>query len=81
MDFLEYYGRVIIRLTTPLRMGKIQGETSHLLYEPRGVAAVISPWNFPLAISMGMISAALVTGNTVINKPSLQSCLTRFYYL
>jgi len=46
---------------------------SHLFYEARGVAAIITPWNFPLAISMGMTSAALVTGNTVVYKPSSQS--------
>ena len=73
IDFLEYYGREMIRLATPQRMGNIPGETSHLFYEPRGVTVVIAPWNFPLAISMGMTSAALVTGNTVVYKPSSQS--------
>jgi RHH-type proline utilization regulon transcriptional repressor/proline dehydrogenase/delta 1-pyrroline-5-carboxylate dehydrogenase len=63
----------MIRLATPRRMGKVPGEMSHLFYEPRGVTAVIAPWNFPLAISTGMISAALVTGNTVVYKPSSQS--------
>lgn len=76
IDFLEYYGREMIRLATPRRMGSVPGETSHLFYEPRGVSAVIAPWNFPLAISMGMISAALVAGNTVLYKPSSQSCVT-----
>ena len=76
IDFLEYYGREILRFAVPLSMGKVPGEMSHLFYEPRGVAAVIAPWNFPLAISMGMISAALVTGNTVIYKPSSQSTVT-----
>ncbi|MEE9612952.1 MAG: L-glutamate gamma-semialdehyde dehydrogenase [Desulfatiglandales bacterium] len=76
IDFLEYYGREMIRLATPRRMGKAPGEMSHLFYEPRGVAAVIAPWNFPLAISVGMTSAALVTGNTVVYKPSSNSCVT-----
>jgi RHH-type proline utilization regulon transcriptional repressor/proline dehydrogenase/delta 1-pyrroline-5-carboxylate dehydrogenase len=76
IDFLEYYGREMIRLATPQRMGKAPGEMSHLFYEPRGVAAVIAPWNFPLAISMGMTAAALVTGNTVVYKPSSNSCVT-----
>jgi RHH-type proline utilization regulon transcriptional repressor/proline dehydrogenase/delta 1-pyrroline-5-carboxylate dehydrogenase len=76
IDFLEYYGRHMIRLAAPRRMGKVPGELSHLFYEPRGVAVVIAPWNFPLAISMGMTSAALVAGNTVIFKPSSQSCIT-----
>jgi RHH-type proline utilization regulon transcriptional repressor/proline dehydrogenase/delta 1-pyrroline-5-carboxylate dehydrogenase len=47
-----------------------------LFYEPRGVAVVIAPWNFPLAISMGMVSAAVVTGNTVVYKPASQSPVT-----
>jgi RHH-type transcriptional regulator, proline utilization regulon repressor / proline dehydrogenase / delta 1-pyrroline-5-carboxylate dehydrogenase len=63
----------MLRLGTPRRMQKVPGEISRLLYEPRGIAVVIAPWNFPLAISMGMTSAALVTGNTVIYKPSSQS--------
>ncbi len=73
VDFLEYYGREMIRLATPRRMGRVPGELSHLWYEPRGVAAVIAPWNFPLAISMGMTSAAVVTGNPVVYKPASQS--------
>jgi RHH-type proline utilization regulon transcriptional repressor/proline dehydrogenase/delta 1-pyrroline-5-carboxylate dehydrogenase len=73
IDFLEYYGQEMARFATPLSMAKVPGETSYLFYEPRGVAAVIAPWNFPLAISMGMSSAALATGNTVIYKPSSQS--------
>jgi predicted delta-1-pyrroline-5-carboxylate dehydrogenase group 2 len=70
IDFLEYYGREMIRLEIPRRLGNAAGELNLYLYEPRGVAAVIAPWNFPLAISMGMVSAALVTGNPVVFKPS-----------
>ena len=76
IDFLEYYGREMLRLGPPRSMGHIPGELSHLIYEPRGVCAVIAPWNFPLAISMGMTSAAIVTGNTVIYKPASQSPVT-----
>jgi RHH-type proline utilization regulon transcriptional repressor/proline dehydrogenase/delta 1-pyrroline-5-carboxylate dehydrogenase len=76
IDFMEYYAREMLRLSVPRRMGHASGEASHLFYEPRGVAVVIAPWNFPLAISTGMTSAALVTGNTVIYKPSSQSCVT-----
>lgn len=76
IDFLEYYGREMIRLGTPRRMGHVPGEISHLFYEPRGVTAVIAPWNFPLAISTGMTSAALVAGNTVVYKPASQSPVT-----
>ena len=73
IDFLEYYGREMIRLGRPQRMGDVPGEDSRLFYEPRGVAAVIAPWNFPLAISTGMVSAAIVAGNTVVYKPSSES--------
>ncbi|MCL6610015.1 MAG: L-glutamate gamma-semialdehyde dehydrogenase [Peptococcaceae bacterium] len=76
IDFLEYYGREMIRLSRPRRMGRAPGELSHLFYEPRGVGAVIAPWNFPLAISVGMTAAALVTGNTVVYKPASQSPVT-----
>ncbi len=70
IDFLEYYAREMIRLGEPRRIGHSPGELNHYFYEPRGVAAVIAPWNFPLAISMGMVSAAIVTGNSVVFKPS-----------
>lgn len=76
IDFLEYYGREMERLSRPRPMMEVAGETSHLLYEPCGVCAVIAPWNFPLAISTGMTSAALVTGNTVVYKPSSNSVVT-----
>lgn len=70
IDFLEYYAREMIHLGEPQRVGHAPGESNHYFYEAKGVAAVISPWNFPLAISMGMVSAALVAGNCVVYKPS-----------
>ena len=70
IDFLEYYAREMVRLSKPQKMGNAPGEVNHYFYESKGVAAVIAPWNFPLAISMGMVSAAIVTGNTVVFKPS-----------
>jgi len=70
IDFLEYYAREMVRLSAPQRIGNAPGERNDYLYEPKGVAAVIAPWNFPLAISMGMVSAALVAGNCVVFKPS-----------
>lgn len=76
IDYLEYYGREMLRFAPPLRMGNVPGETSSLIYEPRGVTVVIAPWNFPLAISMGMSSAAVVTGNPVVYKPASQSPVT-----
>ena len=73
IDFLEYYGREMIRLGVTKRIVQMPGETSNLFYEPRGIGSVIAPWNFPLPISMGMTSAAIVTGNTVIYKPASQA--------
>ncbi|HBZ57084.1 MAG TPA: L-glutamate gamma-semialdehyde dehydrogenase, partial [Syntrophobacteraceae bacterium] len=76
IDFLEYYGREMIRLGKPRRMDQVPGEDSRLYYEPRGVGVVIAPWNFPLAISVGMTSAAIVAGNTVVYKPASNSAVT-----
>ncbi|MDD4730682.1 MAG: L-glutamate gamma-semialdehyde dehydrogenase [Desulfovibrio sp.] len=70
IDFLEYYAREMVRLGKPRRMGRAPGEHNLLFYQPKGIAAVISPWNFPLAISAGMVSANIVVGNPVIYKPS-----------
>ena len=70
IDFLEYYGREMLRLGKPRRMGHVPGEHNVYFYEPRGVALVIAPWNFPLAILTGMTAAALVAGNPVIVKPA-----------
>lgn len=73
IDFLEYYGREMLRLGKPRRMGRAPGEFSQLMYQPKGIAAVIAPWNFPLAISCGMTSAAMVAGNPVLYKPASPS--------
>ncbi|HSR37088.1 MAG TPA: proline dehydrogenase family protein, partial [Desulfurivibrionaceae bacterium] len=70
IDFLEFYAREMLRLAEPRRLGDVPAEINTLRYEPCGVAAVIAPWNFPLAISCGMTAAALVAGNTVVYKPS-----------
>ena len=70
IDYLEYYGREMIRLGKAIRLGDCPGEENLYMYRPRGVGLVIAPWNFPLAISVGMASAALVTGNAVLYKPS-----------
>ncbi len=73
IDFLEFYAREALRLaeaTTPIQL---PGERNQLLYIPVGVCAVIPPWNFPFAIMAGMTAAAIVTGNTVILKPSSES--------
>ncbi|MEK7726499.1 MAG: bifunctional proline dehydrogenase/L-glutamate gamma-semialdehyde dehydrogenase, partial [Nitrospirota bacterium] len=75
IDFLEFYAGHMDRLASPLQLGHYPGERNHRVYASRGVAAVIAPWNFPLAIPAGMVSAALVTGNTVLFKPSERSPL------
>ncbi|MGO9823077.1 MAG: aldehyde dehydrogenase family protein [Solirubrobacteraceae bacterium] len=73
IDFLEYYARAAIELGHGRQLLQVPGERNELSYTPRGVVAVISPWNFPLAIPCGMTSAALVTGNAVVLKPAEQS--------
>jgi RHH-type proline utilization regulon transcriptional repressor/proline dehydrogenase/delta 1-pyrroline-5-carboxylate dehydrogenase len=73
IDFLEYYGRQAIRMSKGGHVQSPPGETNRLTYRGRGVTVVISPWNFPLAIPTGMVSAALVTGNTVVLKPAEQT--------
>src|ERR1700704_4418611 len=70
IDFLEFYGREMLRYAGDQPLVKLEGEENHLNYIPLGVVAVIPPWNFPLAIMAGMTSAAFVTGNTVVLKPS-----------
>jgi RHH-type proline utilization regulon transcriptional repressor/proline dehydrogenase/delta 1-pyrroline-5-carboxylate dehydrogenase len=76
IDYLEYYGREMLRLGVPAVLGNYPGEENEYRYEPKGTGVVISPWNFPLAIAAGMTSAAIVTGNCVIFKPSGLSPLT-----
>ena len=73
IDFCEYYAREATALFEPQRLGRFIGEIDETWYQPRGVTAVISPWNFPLAICAGMTTAALVTGNVVALKPAEQT--------
>lgn len=76
IDFLEYYAREILRLGAPIALQPhIPGERNELLHEPLGVVGVIGPWNFPLAIPLGMLSAALAAGNTAVWKPAEQTPL------
>jgi RHH-type proline utilization regulon transcriptional repressor/proline dehydrogenase/delta 1-pyrroline-5-carboxylate dehydrogenase len=78
IDFCEYYGREMLRLEgeAASRVQSPPGERNRLTYQGKGVAAVIAPWNFPLAIPCGMTAAALVAGNPVILKPAEQSPAT-----
>ena len=73
IDFVEYYRAQALELQRPLTLGRRRGEVNHYTREARGVVAVISPWNFPIAILTGMTSAALATGNTVVMKPAEQT--------
>jgi RHH-type proline utilization regulon transcriptional repressor/proline dehydrogenase/delta 1-pyrroline-5-carboxylate dehydrogenase len=73
IDFVEYYARGAVALAGGRELISPPGERNSLAYAARGVAAVIAPWNFPLAIPTGMTVAALATGNAVVLKPAEQS--------
>jgi RHH-type proline utilization regulon transcriptional repressor/proline dehydrogenase/delta 1-pyrroline-5-carboxylate dehydrogenase len=75
MDFCLFYAQQMRLIGRPRLTQHVPGEESYLHYWPRGVALVVAPWNFPMAILCGMTSAALVTGNTVIIKPAEQSAV------
>lgn len=70
IDFMEYYGRQMDKLAERHPLTRIPDEDNELYYVPLGVGIVIPPWNFPLAIMVGMTTAALVAGNTVVLKPA-----------
>lgn len=73
IDFLEFYGREMLRYGQPQPVTPVPGEANELFYIPLGVGIILPPWNFPFAILVGMTSAAIVTGNTVVLKPSSDS--------
>jgi 1-pyrroline-5-carboxylate dehydrogenase len=70
IDFLEYYGREALHLQKEPYLVPYPGEETWARYIPLGVGVIIPPWNFPLAILVGMVSASIVTGNTVVLKPA-----------
>jgi 1-pyrroline-5-carboxylate dehydrogenase len=70
IDFLEYYAREMLRLKDGVEVYSVPDEESRYFYQPMGVGVIIAPWNFPTAILTGMSSAAIVTGNTIVMKPS-----------
>jgi RHH-type transcriptional regulator, proline utilization regulon repressor / proline dehydrogenase / delta 1-pyrroline-5-carboxylate dehydrogenase len=72
IDFLEYYAREALRFARIIPLNA-PGETNAFFYQPRGIYAIIPPWNFPLAIMTGMLSASVVTGNTAVLKPASQT--------
>ena len=73
IDFLRYYAQQAEALMQPLELTGATGESNSLHLKPRGVWVCISPWNFPLALFLGQVSAALATGNTVVAKPAEQT--------
>jgi RHH-type proline utilization regulon transcriptional repressor/proline dehydrogenase/delta 1-pyrroline-5-carboxylate dehydrogenase len=75
IDFCDYYAEQMELLGPPKLMQKLPGENNHYFHIPRGIAVVIAPWNFPLAIACGMTVAALVTGNCAVLKPAEQTSL------
>ena len=80
IDFCEYYASLAEIMATP-KIIQLAGETNQTFYQPRGVAVVISPWNFPLAILAGMSAAALATGNTLIMKPAEQTSVVAYHWM
>jgi RHH-type proline utilization regulon transcriptional repressor/proline dehydrogenase/delta 1-pyrroline-5-carboxylate dehydrogenase len=78
IDFLEFYARGAVALGRGRALFQVPGERNGLHYAPRGVAAVIAPWNFPIAIPTGMVAAALATGNAVVFKPAEQTPMCGF---
>ena len=73
IDFLEYYALEAFELDAGRELVQVPGERNTMRYAPRGVTAVIAPWNFPLAIACGMTAAALAVGNAALLKPAEQS--------
>uniref|UniRef100_A0A7C3YTG7 L-glutamate gamma-semialdehyde dehydrogenase n=1 Tax=candidate division WOR-3 bacterium TaxID=2052148 RepID=A0A7C3YTG7_UNCW3 len=80
IDFLEFYGREILRYSERQPLTPYPGEFNELIYIPLGCGVVIPPWNFPLAILSGMTSAALACGNTVVLKPASDSPLIGYKF-
>src|SRR5207248_618738 len=81
IDFLEFYAREMMGLAEEQPIVKIAGEDNQLVYIPLGVGAVIPPWNFPIAIMIGMTSASFVTGNTVVLKPASTSPMIAWQFV
>ncbi|QCT74406.1 L-glutamate gamma-semialdehyde dehydrogenase [Macrococcoides canis] len=81
IDFLEFYGREMLRLKDGVRVESRPGEFNRYDYIPLGVGVVISPWNFPLAIMAGTTVAPLVTGNTVLLKPSHNTSVVAYKFM
>ncbi|RAL24372.1 L-glutamate gamma-semialdehyde dehydrogenase [Thermoflavimicrobium daqui] len=81
IDFMEFYGREMLRLAEPQPLTPIPGEDNELTYIPLGVGAIIPPWNFPLAITVGMTTSAIVAGNTVVLKPATPTNVIAYKFM
>src|SRR5208337_2525080 len=81
IDFLEFYAREALRYAEPHPVVPIDGERNEMVYIPLGVGAVIPPWNFAGAIMIGMTAASLVTGNTVVLKPSSDGAVIAAWFV
>ncbi|MEB3101709.1 L-glutamate gamma-semialdehyde dehydrogenase [Ferviditalea candida] len=83
IDFMEYYGRQIIELAQrgQRTLVALTGEDNQLDYIPLGVGVVIPPWNFPLAILVGMTAASIVSGNTVVLKPASATPVVAYKFM
>jgi 1-pyrroline-5-carboxylate dehydrogenase len=83
IDFLEYYGRQMLSLSNidDVVLSRKDMERNEYKYIPLGVGAIISPWNFPLAILVGMSSAAIVSGNTILLKPASTTQVIAYKYV
>ncbi len=80
IDFCEFYAREMMRLAQMQPLTACHGEENQLTYEALGVVCVIPPWNFPLAILVGMTVAAIVAGNTVVLKPSSETPMIAYKF-
>ncbi|MCR8855748.1 aldehyde dehydrogenase family protein, partial [Lysinibacillus fusiformis] len=81
IDFLEYYGRQMLRIKNGQPVESRPGEYNRYDYIPLGIGIVISPWNFPFAIMAGTTVAALVTGNTVLLKPASTTPVVAYKFI
>ncbi len=81
IDFLEFYAREMLRYASKQPIVQYKGEKNELVYIPLGVGVIIPPWNFPLAILTGMTTGAVVSGNTVVLKPSSDSPLIAYKFM
>jgi 1-pyrroline-5-carboxylate dehydrogenase len=81
IDFMEFYAREALRYSEPHPVVPMEGERNEMVYIPLGVGAVIPPWNFAGAIMIGMTAASIVTGNTVLLKPSSDSAVIAAWFV